>query len=655
MEGAQIAKMALTQASTPNYGATTFENDGVEEDQSTVFPFEPFRCLPQGLVMLFPRPWTKIVSVPHLVLLIANIASIAVLVDTVASWKVQGCFTYYCQGRVVPLVFVAMCIVYFFTTIQQYDDVLQHKQKELQSARHALDQRYKDMIGDLEGFLSKALESQVMLAERGFESHRRDFTRFLQKYNQRLTDPDATGGAQVACDGALLVVFRSFAKRWLGYFSECSIDPVNHPLEVISQEEVEKCKNVVEVAELVSGRLDTIEVQFVSSQREKDKAELSRIRTSWTNKYAIQQRMNAFLEAVCGRIPTFHKKVMDPENGTAQTFSNGGDALTFSNDLAQDPSNETTDTYRWVRWGRSESLGMKREEASSCFPFELHLGFVTIILLSGDHIRLIIGFFMGVAVLAMECMMFHVKTLHTVFVETIVCLVCIVFILHEFLDMDIIAQLDGQLRELEAEQLRALQKREKIMEFYTSAQELGEVWLHHTLPLLEMMKCFYEGLRDVRIENHMDIMSGMDKELEALGQSAPPLAQWRGDSIVSSKNKKAFDAAITQLVSKNSNNKELVASMPQCSRDIRVAFGLEVAAAPLPALPALAEKPKTIVEGCAAEYFSTSRLGRWIPALVLRIDPDTGLIDLDCRKQVEPNKVRLPRPEEEQKAACNQQ
>lgn len=640
-EAGQDDKVALAQTNPPNYGAATFQDDDAEEEQSVIFPFEPFRCLPQGLVMLLPRTFTRIVSVPHLVLLIASLSSFAVLVDTIATWQVRGCYTHYCQGRIVPVIFVGLCVMYFFKTIQQYDEVLQRKQKELQAARRAVDQRYKDMIQDMEGFLSKAMESQVVLAERGFESHRRDFHRFLQKYIQHLTEAGSTAGAQLASDAAALLVFQSFVKRWLGYFSECSIDPVNRPLEVITQFQLEQCKNLVEVATVVAENLDATEVQFVTSQREKDKQELSQIRTAWTDKYAMQQKINSFLEEVCGHIPTFHKKVADPESGHT---------LTFTNDLANDV--DAKDTYRWVRWGRSETLGMKRDEISSAFPFELHLGCVTIILTSWDHIRLIMGFFMGIAVLVMEIIYFKEKTFHTVLVETVVCLVCIIFILYEFLDMDIIAQLDGQLRELEAEQRRALQKRENIIEFYTSAQELGEVWLHHTLPLLELAKTFYEGLRDAPVETHTDLISGMDKELKALEESAPPLVQWRGDDIVSAKNKKAFDATITQLIGKYSNNKELVALMPQCTRDIRVVFGLEVAAPALPASPTT--RGKTIVEGSAAEYYSSSRF-RWIPALVLRIDPDTGLIDLDCRKQVEPHKVRLPEPDEEHKSGCKQQ
>jgi len=634
------------KADTPSYGATvsTFPEEKTEELESRVFPFDIFCFLPEPLKFWIPLPLRKIVSLPHLVVFLALLSSIAVLADTVLRLHHGGCRTSHCIGDPWPLVFVAFCTFYFLRTLQQYDAVLEHKQRELSAARRDLDQRCQEMIHDLEGYLSKSIETEVLLAERGFESHRRDFGHFLDRYAKRLGETDASG--------MLMLAFRSFVGRWLAFFSECSVDPSEHPLIVAAPDVIDACKNTGEIIQVVSERLQNTEVQFITRQREQDNQEITNVRSAWANKVSVQKKAHAFFESMIGRVPVFHKKAdadVDPEAGTT---------LSFDGNMAT--GEPFVDTYRWVRWGQSESLGMKHEDApqvAEWFPIELRMGCVTVIMLSADHIRLILAFFIGVGVLIYEAVAHidgHSHAHYTVVAEMSVCLICILFILYEFLDMDIIAQLDGQLRELEAEQAKALQNRERIMSFYTSAQELGDFWLHHTLPELELMKNFFENLQGIPVGEHPELMNTMDSELEALGKSAPAIQLWRGNNSIDLKQKKSYDNLIMEVVNKSKNNKEMLAMMPQCSRDVRVLFGLDSAADHPPLAIAADGRAKEIVVGMAVEYMSTS-LGRWIPALVQHIDPCTGLIDLDCRKQVERSKVRFPQPVEERKGGCNQQ
>lgn len=312
---------------------------------------------------------------------------------------------------------------------------------------------------------------------------------------------------------------------------------------------------------------------------------------------------------------------------------------------------------------------------------ELHLGCVTIVLLSAEHIRLILAFFMGMAVLMVEgyiAFMIHyndqsiqqkgfeavwlvMKDLkYSMICETITCMTCIGFILHEFLDMDIVQQLDAQLRQLEAAQLQVMQKRERILSFYTATQELGDLWLHRTIPQLELMKYFYEKLIDLPVKRHAELINGIDQQMAALEQSTPPLLQWRGDKVIGEKKKKVFDSTVMQLVGRNLGIEEMLVLMPQCNRDIRIAFGMdlgEFALKPSVSPEATATQDDCALKvGTAVEYWS--RWGRWIPAQVIRIDSTTGLLDLDCREQVKPDRVRPLPPldtSEEQESKCSQQ
>lgn len=594
----------------------------------TIFPFE----VPL-LAKCLPGPFTKIVSLPHLVVWVALFSALALLVETIVRWKQVGCHGQYCQGRITSVTFVSLCGLYFCKTIWQYDADLQQKQRALQKATRALKKVHQEMVEDLEGFLSKSLESQVTLAERGFESHRRDFMRFLRKYGQQLIDSEANDGTFNS--GASLDVFRCLVDHWLAYFSEASIDPIEHPSQIIEKEELDKCISSAEVAAIVSARLECAAVQFVSTQRAKDVQEISLVVQAAKKASGMRKKACAFMESFRGK-------------KEAEEHVENGVALDFDTDFAQDHDEEMY-TYRWVHWGLSASVGMRRSsnnDSDGALPVDVPLCCVTVTLLSLDHIYLILSFFVGLGILIFE-LFFITGDLHqwSHMIETIICLVCIVFILRQFVDMDIITLLDKQLRQLEAEQAQMLLKREKIMTFYNVAQDLGDVWLHHTIPQLELLKCFYEGLWDAPAKEHTRIIGLMDHELKALKQITPPLEQWRGKEAISTEAKIAFDKAIMDLVHKQQQSRMMLSSMPECRKEVSAAFGKEVVG-PAGHLATRSTqcigKPVGIVEGSSVEYLSNT-FKRWVPARVLRVDAATGLLDLDLKEKVEPDKVRLLR------------
>jgi hypothetical protein len=675
MMNANETNIPLSQSKVPDYGGTALKGDSQHadddfdssENESCIFPFEPFRCCP-CMGALLPLTWTRIVSLPHLVVLVASFSSALVFIEDIMYWKTTGCRTTYCEGRIIPAVFVAVCAFYFFKVLQQYDYRLVQKQKVLQTAKREFSARCKYTIQDLEGWLARSLETQVTFAENGFDSARKDFIRFLQKYTEM-------NHVEVYRDGSCdsLPAFRSFVQRWLGYFSEASIDPVCRPLLVLTLEDLNSCNDRNELATVVSARLKSVEVQFVSNQREKDKAQISSVRTKWASMSAAQQKALKYKEAICGYIPSLHHKekadnTPDLENSVALSFDN-----------TSKESSGAKDDYRWVQWACSRRPGAIRdsdENINGRLPAQLNLCCVTIVFLSTEHIQLMIAFFLGIAVLVWEIEVVPGYQ-YDIIIETCVCLLCIMYILYDFLDIDIIQQLDTQLRELEAAQLEVLQKRERIVTFYQTADELVDLWLHHTLAHLDLMKSLYEGLLDLPVEEHIEVINGLEQHLQAIDQNLPPLEQWRGDSVVSVSKKKAFSGTIREFVNKNNTIKEAMAALPQCHYDMCKALGVDTPA--LPALPGATEtarpgakvstyidrarrsqlnvdkKPQPYTAGSSVEYFSKSRW-RWIPAQVLRVDPSTGFLDLDYKNDVDPKNVRHIRPEgEEEESKCSQQ
>merc|ERR1719324_607495 len=68
----------------------------------------------------------------------------------------------------------------------------------------------------------------------------------------------------------MLQQFRRFVQRWLVVFEECSVDPIRSPKRVVTEEELNRCRTIADVASLTLERLKATEVRFISSQRDKD-------------------------------------------------------------------------------------------------------------------------------------------------------------------------------------------------------------------------------------------------------------------------------------------------------------------------------------------------------------------------------------------------
>jgi hypothetical protein len=291
---------------------------------------------------------------------------------------------------------------------------------------------------------------------------------------------------------------------------------------------------------------------------------------------------------------------------------------------------------------------------SGSYPVELSLGCVTILLLSADHLRLIFGFFLAFPIMGFEL---HQGLTHShrsvnwlILAQVFVCLVCIVFVLHQFLDMDIIAQLEGQLRELEAKRQHVEEKREKLVGFFDAVQQLADVWTHRTVTRLELQKHLQEKLRDAPQDEHASLMGVMNEKVDRLESSIPALEHWANKESISSEKKKLFGSLMADLYADRGDLQATLDVMDKASRKIKAALSdqpavpeealAEQAAAgelPLKGDGPAAEDPYS--PGDQVEYLSASQ-GRWVPATVRRRNPLTGLYDLDCKDEVPPEKIR---------------
>mmetsp|Transcript_46942 Transcript_46942/g.147229 ORF Transcript_46942/g.147229 Transcript_46942/m.147229 type:complete len:410 (+) Transcript_46942:187-1416(+) len=239
----------------------------LDNQASSWFPFEPFAWLPLPVKALIPRTWQKIQDKTHFILVFGAIACTLLVVRMLVALINSGCVDLNCVEEVLTILFIVPCTTYNIRIIGQYDDRLVSKQQDIKEQKASLTRSYNDLLSDMDGLLSKSAESSAGLAERSFESKRRDFQRFLERVKGKHSS--LYSGAQGDSD-KLLKQFRRFCVNWLRVFEECSIDPLECPKRVIKEEELNRCTSILDIADLCLERLRVTEVRFISIQRDQD-------------------------------------------------------------------------------------------------------------------------------------------------------------------------------------------------------------------------------------------------------------------------------------------------------------------------------------------------------------------------------------------------
>eukprot|EP00418_Pyrodinium_bahamense_P090270 CAMPEP_0179030838 /NCGR_PEP_ID=MMETSP0796-20121207/10767_1 /TAXON_ID=73915 /ORGANISM="Pyrodinium bahamense, Strain pbaha01" /LENGTH=186 /DNA_ID=CAMNT_0020727023 /DNA_START=58 /DNA_END=618 /DNA_ORIENTATION=+ len=125
--------------------------------------------------------------------------------------------------------------------------------------------------------------------------------------------------------------------------------------------------------------------------------------------------------------------------------------------------------------------------------------------------------------------------------------VCIIGILLEFERIDIIRRLEREVAELQVESNRIMERRERMMKFWGDMQNLTDLWLHRTVPRLDLLKEVQSNLDVTSPEDKLPLLAGINSRLEALEKALPELSYWRNDSEFSQAKKKLFAEKILNL------------------------------------------------------------------------------------------------------------
>jgi len=135
-----------------------------------------------------------------------------------------------------------------------------------------------------------------------------------------------------------------------------------------------------------------------------------------------------------------------------------------------------------------------------------------------------------------------------VIVEVLLNQVCIMVLLVRFEEIDVIQQLEREVKELKKAEQNVQQQREKMTEFWSNAQQLTELWLHRTVPRLDLYKEVHSLLEDAKKEEVVDWMGTANARLEGIDNKLGALNDWRNNGSLGLDAKKAFGKQINQLL-----------------------------------------------------------------------------------------------------------
>lgn len=552
--GSSASTSTGSNCSQPFSPPDSFDN-GVDQDckpapyKSAIWPLEFCACCPPIVRSFFPGTWQKIQDWTHFFLLIGMIGSLTLV--GLSLFHILGekrCHTN-CAEEILIVLSVVPCMMYIMKTIGTYDEQIQEKERAIFEKKKELSQSYDSLINSMDDLLGKAAESSATMAERSFESKRRDFQRFLERAETRYTQ---IAGTKIDTE-MMLQQFRRFVQRWLVVFEECSVDPIDRPKRVVSEDELNKCRTIGDLASLTLERLKATEVRFISSQRDKDakmlrgfRAQVKKITDAPKKISADSRNQVSEIELTARDGLNFKPKTRSFEEDLSDSEKGGSWEKKNERKLSgQDSQGDRCCACEWFQVGHYR-CGCSRSSSENGFPRFFQLYCCRIVLLSRVHAMLMMGFVCAAAIVALEVVYIE-HLLPAMTAGAVAYGACLMVLLVRFEQIDIIQRLEREVNELTQEKDRIGERKEQMVTFWNSMQQLTDLWVHRTVPRLDLLKEVQGHLEDAPPEDVLALMAGANTRLEDLENHLPELSLWRGDGELTEDSKKAFAERIERL------------------------------------------------------------------------------------------------------------
>lgn len=227
-------------------------------------------------------------------------------------------------------------------------------------------------------------------------------------------------------------------------------------------------------------------------------------------------------------------------------------------------SGDAKQEIKWLRFDLNGGFVIHVEEDDP-FPIQIKGGFFTCTVLSPEHARLLFSFFIGVPLLLMNIML--VRPPYTVVIgNMLVTLICITFVLHDFLDIDAIQRLEVQIKEMQAAVQAVEERRQYMLDFFSRVHRLSDFWLFRTLPRLELMKLCGDALEDAEDAEMAPLLVDIVSKVSNLEEALLPTELWQSEGLTDAEKKKTSDC-LSKIASQHDANHALQ-EMPSITEEL---------------------------------------------------------------------------------------
>lgn len=217
---------------------------------------------------------------------------------------------------------------------------------------------------------------------------------------------------------------------------------------------------------------------------------------------------------------------------------------------------------KWLSLG-SYPVSLQKGPASG-YPWALQCKCAQLVCLSKEHGLLLFGFGLSVSVFLID---FIVAMEITVLIPILGYIGCLGVLLVQFERVDVIQRLEREVSQLEVESKNVQKHREEMVEHWNKFQQMTDVWVHRTVPRLELLKEVQGALEFAPPEDQLALMAATNDRLEKLEELLPELESWRSDGALSESEKKAFGERIVQVCSNQDNLKMMLQGLSRVIED----------------------------------------------------------------------------------------
>jgi len=494
----------------------------VEPSSSWCFPCYLCDCWCPLADRCIPAPFRVIQGWTHLLLITSMLSSLWLF-----CWSIYRLYRYFhstddVDKRSLPETLLGIplafcCLVYISKQTQQFDEDLKVKKEQVERQRLELIDDFRETLSSMDCFLCETTQTSLGFAERGFETKRRDFQRFLERIQVTYSDERLLTHCEYS---QLMAQLRRFCLCWFKVFGECSIDPVHAPRSIATPAELDACPTVPDLADLCLKRLKAAEVKFISTQKEQDSKLCDDTR-------GVFRKITAIGTALSSYAWSFSE--------TEQTCCCQGISWLSCSCSKPEIDEVVKDSMLTVGYPKV---------CTCCCCFH-------IVFLSREHIGLLFAFFLYAVMLYLELHadMFDPKMAHKHYslCPLLIIEFCLFVVLVRFEDIDIVQQLQRECTSLIKEKARVEDQHQRMKEFWYQAQALTDLWLYRTVPRLNLyseVQGFLDGLPMHELVSHLECTN---QNLEDFERRLPEIEAWRADGTLSEASKKEFREVISNV------------------------------------------------------------------------------------------------------------